>query len=115
MESIKSANKGLRFLLELGALASLCYWGFQKGDSTAASFALGIGAPLLMAIVWGLFVSPKARIELPSIPKFVLGIAILVLAAVALSDSGYPKLAIAFEVLIAVNAVLIIVLERTPE
>jgi hypothetical protein len=105
----------LRFLLELGALASLSYWGFQEGDSTAASLALGIGAPVLMAIVWGLFVSPKAKVELPSIPKFVLGIVILVLAAVALSDSGYPELAIAFEVLIAVNAVLIIVLEKTPE
>jgi len=115
LESIKSANSALRFFLELAALASLCYWGFNTGNSTAVHILLGIGAPLLFAIVWGIFVSPKARIEIPSIPKFVLGIVLLALSAVALSNAGYPGLAIAFEVLIAVHAVLVILLEKTPE
>ncbi|MFL5758937.1 MAG: YrdB family protein [Thermomicrobiales bacterium] len=114
MESLKAANSGLRFLLELCALASLCYWGFHTGDSTAADIVLGIGAPLLMAIIWGIFVSPRARVRLPSFPKFVLGVVILVLAAVALSNAGFPGLAIAFEVLIAVNAVLMIMLDQNP-
>jgi len=115
LQTIKNLNSALRFLLELAALASFCYWGVQQGDSTAAKIVLGVGAPVVMAIIWGLLVSPKARFEIPSIPKFVLGIVILALAAVALSNAGYPGLAIAFEVLIAVNAVLIIVLEKTPE
>jgi hypothetical protein len=112
VESVKSANLALRFLLELAALAALFYWGYQRGDSTAAKWALAIAAPAAMAILWWLFVAPKARIKIPSFPKFVVGIAILVVAAVALNDAGYPGLAIAFEILIAINAVLLIILEQ---
>jgi len=112
VEPLKSANLGLRFLLEIAALVALFYWGYQKGDSTAAKWAFAIAAPAAMAILWWLFVAPKARIKIPSFPKFVVGVAILVVAAVALSDAGYPGLAIAFEILIAVNAVLLIILEQ---
>jgi Protein of unknown function (DUF2568) len=32
MRAIANANLGLRFLLELGALAAVGYWGWQTAD-----------------------------------------------------------------------------------
>jgi hypothetical protein len=56
---VRYANDGLRFLLELAALASLGYWGFAENDGVLR-WVLGIGLPVLAAAVWGTFVSPKA-------------------------------------------------------
>jgi hypothetical protein len=44
---IKNTNLALTFLLELGVLVALGYWGFQTGQATIASIGLGIGAPVL--------------------------------------------------------------------
>jgi hypothetical protein len=59
MELIKSVNLALRFLLELCALAALAYWGFQLGKGLIAKIGLGIGAPLLAAVVWATLVAPQ--------------------------------------------------------
>src|SRR5258706_4542265 len=55
-----AANEALAFLLELAALAALAAWGFAVGDGGLAKAALAIGAPLLAAVVWGLFAAPRA-------------------------------------------------------
>ena len=53
---MKELNLGVRFLLELCLLAALAYAGLQ------VSVVLAVAAPLAAAVVWGLFVSPKARV-----------------------------------------------------
>ncbi len=58
-------NEGVAFLLELAMLAALGWWGAKSGSSVALSVVLAVGAPLLTAILWGLFAAPKARIRLP--------------------------------------------------
>ena len=58
---MKVANLALRFFLEVAALVALSYWGFQAGSNDVAHWVLGIGAPLLAAVVWGLFIAPKSR------------------------------------------------------
>jgi hypothetical protein len=54
------ANLTVAFLLELCALAALGYWGFRTASGPAAKAALGIGAPLLAAVLWGLFAAPSS-------------------------------------------------------
>ena len=44
-------NLTLRFILEICALVSLSYWGFQSGQGILMKLGLGIGAPLLIAII----------------------------------------------------------------
>ena len=56
LELIKGANLLLRFLLELCALGALGYWGFKTGSGLVAKIGLGIGAPLVVAVVWAMFV-----------------------------------------------------------
>ena len=72
MEFIKGANLALRFLLELCALGALGYWGFKTGSATLAKIGLGIGTPLVAAVVWAIFVSPQASVQLPRILVLLL-------------------------------------------
>jgi hypothetical protein len=106
MEVIKAANLTLRFVLELCALAALAYWGYQTGTGPGQKIGLAIGAPLLMAVVWALVVSPKAVLALPAPVPLLLGVALLGLAALALAAAGRPTLAIGFGVIVVLNAVL---------
>jgi hypothetical protein len=93
METIKLANLALRFLLELCALAALAYWGFKTGESVVAKIGLGIGAPLLAAIVWGTFLAPRASIPTPEFLRLTLELVVFGSAAAALYSAGRPTLA----------------------
>ncbi|AVR00895.1 hypothetical protein OBCHQ24_18450 [Oceanobacillus iheyensis] len=48
-------NVMLRFLLEILTLLAIGFWGFQRGSGTITSFLLGIGVPLIIAVIWGVF------------------------------------------------------------
>ncbi|WP_267640229.1 YrdB family protein [Haloarchaeobius amylolyticus] len=94
---------GTRFLLELAALAALGYWGFRTGDSTLASYGLGLGAPAVAALVWGTFVAPKARLRLRGTARLAVEAAVFASAAVALVLAGEPTLAAIFAVVATVD------------
>ncbi len=109
MEIIKGANLLLRFLLELCALGAVGYWGFKTGGGMVAKIGLGIGAPLVVAVVWAVFVSPQAPVRLPLLLSLLLQVVIFGLAAAALAASGHRNLAWAFVAVITINAVLMYV------
>jgi hypothetical protein len=103
VQTLKSANLGLSFLLELCALAALAYWGFQVSSGPILAVVLGIGAPLLMALVWGRFAAPASRTRLPMPALLVLKLAIFALAAAALAIAGRPVPALVFAVVVVIN------------
>jgi cytochrome b len=104
---MKEANLAIRFLLELCLLAALAYAGLQ------VNVVLAIAAPLVAAVVWGLFVSPKARFSL-SRPLWVGVQVVLFGAAVAgLVASGQRVLGASFGVAVAVNLVLVLIWSET--
>ena len=90
---MRAANLVVRFLLELSALTATAYWGFAT-TSGLTQWVLGLGAPALVAVVWGLFVSPKAKVELPRPMQFAIELLVFAAAAVALVAAGQPVLAI---------------------
>jgi hypothetical protein len=47
-------NLALRFLLEMAALVAIGYWGFDQ-HSGIWRFVIGIGGPMLAAVLWGTF------------------------------------------------------------
>ena len=106
LELIKGANLLLRFLLELCALGALGYWGFNTGSATITKVVLGIGAPVVAAVVWGTFLSPRAPVGLPW--GVVLGLQALVFASAAagLVVTGQRSLALVFVVMVVINAIL---------
>jgi Protein of unknown function (DUF2568) len=67
VSGLRGVTLTVRFLCELAMLAALASWGFTVGDG-AGAWVLGIGAPLLAAIVWGAWVAPKARCRCRSRP-----------------------------------------------
>ena len=57
---MKTANDVFRFVLELCMLAALGYGGFESASGLLA-YVLAIALPLAAAVVWGMFIAPKAR------------------------------------------------------
>jgi hypothetical protein len=98
----------LRFLLELTLLASLAVWGFTVGGGTPTKLALGIGAPVVAAIVWGRCVAPKARRRLDDPARFTLELMLWMAGGLALLAAGHPAWAFAFGILVAVSLVLMV-------
>jgi len=109
LEVIKGANVALRFLLELCALGALGYWGFKTGSGALAKTTLGIGAPLVAAVVWGTFVSPNAPVQLPGLLVLILQVLVFGSAAAGLVATGHRTLALAFVVIVVINALLMYV------
>jgi len=104
---LKGANLALAFLLELCALGAFGYWGFKTGSATFSKVGLGIGAPLLAAVVWGVFVAPRAAVPVPELLRFVIQALFFGSAAVPLYASGHRVLAITFVLLVVVNGVMV--------
>ena len=109
LEVIKGANLTLRFLLELCALGALGYWGFKTANGTLAKIGLGVGAPLVAAVVWGMFVSPQTPAVLPGLVVLVLQVLVFGSAAAGLVATGHRTLATVFVVIVVTNAVLMYV------
>jgi hypothetical protein len=101
------ANLVLRFVLEMCALAALCYWGFRTGDGPLVGPVLGVGAPLLGAVVWGLFASPRARVYLPLAGRLAVELVFFGSASAGLYATGHSVLGTTLVVVAASNRVLI--------
>lgn len=101
-------NEALAFVLELAALASLGFWGASVGPNLVAKLALGIGAPLILIVIWALFCAPKARVKLPLVPLVALRTVLLLAAAAAVLaagwNTGWVIAAIVFALVILLNA-----------
>jgi len=97
------ANEALAFVLEVAAIALLCWWGFASGPNLALRIVLGLGVPAVAVALWRLFAAPRAR-RRPSLPG-VLAVKALVLlgAAAALYALGHPVAAGVFAVLVIAN------------
>ena len=108
---MRYVNDGLRFVLELSALAALAYWGFHT-ESGILQWVLGLGAPLAMAVIWGSFMSPKAPQPAHDPIRLVAEIAIFGAAAVALADADHATLATVFAATVAVHLVLTFPLDQ---
>jgi len=105
MMTLQSANVALRFLLELVVLASLGYWGVQS-KSLLLKAGLGVGAPLLVAVLWAVFGSPHAPIPLVGWSHLLLELAVFGSGPLALYLAGQPAWAGMLGVILVLNRVL---------
>lgn len=95
---MRAAALGMRFILELGLLTALAYWGFTAPDGVLLEVVFGLGAPVVGAVVWGLFLSPRAAVRLPAPALVVLEMVVFGAGAVALYAAGQSTLAVVFAV-----------------
>jgi len=109
MNALKMANLALAFLLELCALAAFAWWGYHTGQGALAKIALAIGAPLVVAVIWGLFVAPRARFPVTPFWRTLLAMAVFGAAAIALYATGQTTLAWVLLIAAVVNRILLVV------
>ena len=89
MDGLRVTILAIRLLCELGLLAGLAYWGFTVGEG-ATTWLLGLGAPAVAAVAWGLFVAPKARYKVSMPIRLSIELDLFILAALALWFAGVP-------------------------
>jgi len=104
LTALKGINLGVAFLLELGVLAALGYWGFTVGPNTFLKFVLGLGAPALAIVVWAIFGAPKSSTQLQGVAYLALQAVLFGGGALALFVSGQRGLGIAFALIALVNS-----------
>ncbi len=95
-------NLGLRFLLELSALAALGYWGWTVA-SGFARLPLSFGLPLVAAGFWGVFRTPgddahgrAPPVAVPGILRLGLELLFFAVAVWGLWLAGAPRTALVF-------------------
>src|SRR6478752_5045838 len=99
VSAIRGANLGLKFLLELAAIAAVAIWG------ATISVWLAIAAPLTVILLWGRFAAPKSAHRLPRRSRIPFELTVFALACVALVAADKPLVAAVLAGLVVVNAV----------
>ncbi|QQE78341.1 YrdB family protein [Alicyclobacillus sp. SO9] len=84
------------FLTELCALAATGYWGFQAGHSVLIRYLLGVGSPVTIAVIWGMFVAPKARIPVSVYIRATMQLVVFCGSGLFLYRAGQHQLALVY-------------------
>ncbi|MFC3576671.1 YrdB family protein [Streptomyces yaanensis] len=103
---MKAANLGVLFLIELGALAAVGYWGFTRDVATPLAWLLGLGAPAVLIVLWALFGSQKATYKTHGAVRVGFELLWFGAGAAALSLAGADGWAIGFAVVCVVSKTL---------
>jgi hypothetical protein len=81
------------FLSELAALGALALWGWSAPGPTAVRILLAVAAPLVAAVLWGLFAAPNATRGGPAL-TLAVKVAVFGAGTLALLATGHPWLAL---------------------
>jgi len=106
MNFVKAANLALSFFLELCLVLAYGYWGFTTGNGLIAQLLLGVGVPLMVIVVWSIFLAPASSRRLQGLPHWALELILFAAAIGALAVAGQPTQAGVFAVLYAINVIL---------
>jgi hypothetical protein len=109
VEAVKNANLALRFVLELSALAALCYWGAKAGATLRYRIALAVALPLAAATLWGLFVAPNAALYAGPTIRWMVEMLVFTAATAGLLLTGHRTLGALLLVAYVVNWTLMAV------
>ena len=112
MSTLRAINLAVRFLLELASLGSFGYWGATLQATTAVRSVAAIAIPLAVAVLWGIFISPKARIPTGRLGQAGLGLVVFLAAAAALQVRGHTTVALTFAALAVVSSLLLYALPQ---
>jgi hypothetical protein len=112
-QTIYWANAALAFLLELAALAWLAWWGWAVGPGLIGQLLLGVGIPLLAAVVWGRYASPKSTAKLPKAAKMGIKAVVFLSASAALGAQTDWPTGLGFAVLSGVSTAFVVLGESS--
>lgn len=87
--TMRDLNLVFRFILELTVLVALFLLGISTSGELVVQVVLGLGLPLLVIVVWGLFVAPKSVRRLPDPARLGLELVIFGSGVVAFILAGH--------------------------
>ena len=93
-----------RFLLELALLAGLAVGGWALAEVVWAKVLLAVALPVAAALVWGFFVSPRAKVMAPLPLRLVIEVLLFGSAASLLWLADHAVLAL---VLVSLEVVVL--------
>jgi len=109
MDALKMLNLAVAFLLELCMLVAVGYWGFKTQSSWVLKILFGIGLPVLIAVLWGTFLAPRATRPLSGASFLTLELILFSTGAFALFASGKPTLGWTYIIVLTINKILLFV------
>ncbi|MCH5677107.1 YrdB family protein [Streptomyces gilvus] len=109
MRTAKAVNLGVLFLIELGALAAVGYWGFTRAVATPLTWLLGLGAPAVLVVLWALFGSQKASYKTRGAVRVGFETVCFGAGVAALFAAGATAWAVAFAAVVAVSKALAVI------
>ncbi|WP_134703435.1 YrdB family protein [Ammoniphilus sp. YIM 78166] len=112
MMILQMSNIALRFAIELVALGIYGYWAAQIGSTWFSKFLWGLNVPLGIALLWGVFGSPKAMVLLSGGLHMVLELMVFGLPALLLWTVAKPNWAIGYGVVVMLNKVLMTIWQQ---
>lgn len=96
MATLRIVNLAVRFVLELAALAAFAYWAARLDMPRGLRILVAILVPMVVAALWGLFISPKARFSTGRAGQVGLGLIVFLAASAALFVRGQSAIGLAF-------------------
>jgi len=90
-------------------LAAFAYWGFRTGNNLAERLVFGLGAPLVAATIWGLFMAPKSSRRLSPGWYSVVDLVLFGLSILAVYAAGLTVVALVYACIYAANRILMVV------
>jgi hypothetical protein len=105
METIKKANMGLSFLMELAMWLAFGYLGFH-GFGGVTGWLIGLGLPILTILIWSRWAAPKSKKRLKQPGLIKLKTVLFYLAGIALLTVNKNTWAIIFFALATINLLL---------
>lgn len=98
-------NLTIRFLLEIAVLATVATWGFTNFEGFYSYF-IGIGAPISMSAMWGIFAVPndpsrsgKTVVKTKGTVRLFLESIFFITGSYALYSIGYTSLFYSFSII----------------
>ncbi|HEU0193391.1 MAG TPA: DUF2568 domain-containing protein [Gaiellales bacterium] len=107
MSAIRGPVLAVRFLLELALLAGAAVAGWRAGGGGFAGALLAVLGVLVVAVLWGRAIAPRARRRWPDPKRLILELVIFILVGGALAATGSPAPGLALAVASAAVAVAV--------
>lgn len=112
MNQLKYLALALRFFIEVFALISIgsSIWNYHKLGNL--KYVLSLFSVVAVATIWGLFVSPKAAIQLSASAKLLVELVVILLAGTVLYKTGNVRISLIFGIVYSVDKVILVLMNR---
>jgi len=111
---MKLFNMVVTFLLEIAMLAAYGYGGYELTSNAVLRWVFAIAFPVIVGVLWGAFLSPRARVASPYSVKVAGRFLLMIGGAVILWSAHLTVLAAIYTAAFAVSAALTIVTHEIP-